>query len=443
MSDEAPELFETVGPHEKSNAMPAPIVEKIRSYDSLNDDTVLPEESVLGDYTLPEMELPGFGGVKYDDCGEDLPHACKCCGSVVAVGRTCDSNTCERCAASWCRRRAAKWAAKIMQLKGYRYGTTGEDQHYHHITISPPDFWTVKDDDTRKAARAIVRTIMDELGVEGVAVYHPYRGADEEKPSEESHPVEKYDDEHDRDDDDRDDWAPRLFEGRDWEGDVRDELKFDPHFHVVGVGGFARGGELTKAVEDATGWVIHRITPDDPSKTYSIKDERGLARVLAYVHSHAGLRETEAGNKRVESTYASENLRNNENFEVAESTHDRAEQLVREEAWRVLGIPSATMTCHEDHLLPPDEDDEQQASGDGDGDDAGADGDEVREPCGGELVRIDAYDHEQDQLVWEDLLSDDEWREDARHDAEAARALAEWRQEQQPESTIYDVLTAG
>lgn len=444
MSD-GPELFETVGPHDKSNAMPAPIVEKIRRYDGPEtDDEGIPVDGTWGDHTLPEMILPGFGGKRYDDCGDDLIHGCKCCGAVVGVGRTCDTSTCERCASSWCRRRATAWTGRLMQLKGLRYAVTGDDQCYHHLTISPPDMWAVGDRDPREAGREIVREIMHELGVEGVAFYHPWRGKDE-NPGEERHAVAKYGDQEGRPDDDLGEWKKRLFEGRDWQGDVRDELKFDPHWHVVCVGGFVRGGQLTTAVEDATGWVIHRITPPDPTQKASIRDERGLARVLSYCYSHTGLRETDAGNHRVETLYTGELLAQ-DSFEVSRDVENRAEQLVREEAWKTLGIPSATMTCHEDHLQPPQDDEDDGVTQPGDDDSAtadGPDGDEIREPCGGGLVPIDEYDEDAGELYWRARLDDDDWRADARHDARVARALAEWLQEQQPDSPLYDVLTAG
>lgn len=449
---DTPELYETVGPHDKTTAMPSPIVDKIRKYgDPATDAEGVPESGAWADHTLPEMDLPGFGGERYDDCGDDLPHACASCGSTVGVGRTCATSTCSRCAATWCRERATDWAARLMQLKGLRYAVTGDDQFYHHLTLSPPDMWAVGDDeDARQGGREIARRVMSELGLEGVCLYHPYRGDDEDAPDEQRHPDELYNRDRDEDDardqdDDRGAWKQRLFEGRDWEGDVRDELKFDPHYHIVGVGGFVRGGQLTRAVEDATGWVIHRITPPDPSATYSIRDDDALARVLAYCYSHAGLRETDAGNHRVESLHTGDFL-TSASFEVSDETRADAEARVRSEAWRVLGIPSASMSCHRDHLLPPQDDDESTAYGAADDDGAptaSRDGAEHYATCGGRLVAIDEFDEGAGRLYWEERLASDEWRDGARFDAEVARALAEWRREQRPDTPLFDVLTAG
>lgn len=442
--DDGPELFETVGPHDKSNAMPGPIVEKIRSYDAPEtNDHGVPVDGTWGDVTLPEMQLPGFGGKRYEDCGDELPHACKTCGHVVGVGRTCGTSTCSRCASTWCRERATRWCARLMQLKGLRYHVTGQDQHYHHLTISPPDMWAVDNADPREAGREVVREIMSELGVEGVALYHPYRGKNEDPAEDAPHPVEKYDFEGDgpATGDDRGEWKSRIFEGRDWD-DVRDELKFDPHWHVVCVGGFVRGGQLTKAVEDATGWVIHRITPPEDDIKYSIKDDSALASVLAYVYSHTGIRETDAGHHRVETLHTGEHL-TSRSFDVAEETEERADKLVREEAWRVLGIPSASMSCLKDHLQPPEDDEDEEhygADGDDDGDPSE---DGLRLTCGGGLVAIDEYDEDADDLFWRARLEDDDWREDARFDSDVARALAEWLQEQQPDRPIIDVVEAG
>lgn len=441
--DRDDELWKTVGPGDHSDAMPGPIVEAIRSHDAPRTNGAgIPETGVLGDYMLPRLKLPGFDGENHDDCGDELPHACKCCGSVVGVGRTCAESTCERCATAWCRERASAWAARLMQLKAYRYAVTGDDQFYHHLTVSPPDGWLVDEDEPRKAGRSIVRSIMQELGVEGVAVYHPWRGKDEQI-GDESHPRDAYPDDSDTDDD-RGEWQNRLFEGRDWDGDVRDELRFSPHYHVVCVGGWVRGGQLTEAVHEATGWVIHRITPDDPEQTHSIRDDRALARVLAYVHSHAGIRETDAGNHRVETTRTGEHLTGGgrERFEVSQATEERADRLVREEAWKVLGIPSADMTCHEDHLQPPEDDDETVRAGDGDGDDAGGDG-EHHERCKGALVPINKRDPNTGELYWEQQLEDDDWTDDARYPVQVREALDEWRDEQQPDRAIWDAATAG
>ena len=438
------ELYETVGQHERSDAMPGPIVDKIRSFDQPETDhRGVPVDGTWGDFMLPEMKLPGFDGNNHDYCGDPLPHICECCGSRVDVGQTCDESTCERCASSWCRKRATDWAARLMALKNYRYAVTDDDQYYHHLTISPPDGWGADVEEPRKAGSAIVRRIMNELGVEGVALYHPFRGKDEE-PGDASHPVDAYDDDGPRADDDRGEWKKRLFSERSWE-DVRDELKFSPHYHVVCTGGFVRGGQLTKAVEDATGWVIHRITPDDPEDKRSIPNDRALARVLAYVYSHTGIRETDAGNHRVESTMTGEHLtgEHRERFQVADDWHDRADQLVREEAWRVLGIPSAEMTCHEDLLQPPDDDDEEQVgAGDGD-DDQEADGGERYDRCDGGLIAVNEYDEHEGERFWKLRLDDDDWRESARFAEEAERTFREWQADQQPDSPIWDVLTAG
>lgn len=446
LEDDGPELYETVGPHDKSTAMPAPIVEKIRRYDGpeVGDDGV-PVDGIWDDHTLPEMQLPGFGGERYDDCGDELIHGCADCGHTVPVGRTCATSTCTRCASTWCRERATDWTARLKQLKGLRYGITGDDQHFHHLTVSPPDMWAVDatEKDPREAGREVVRTIMDELGIEGVAIYHPFRGADEDPADDQPHPEELY--KYGTDDpatgDDRGAWKGRVLQGRDWD-DVRDELEFSPHWHIVCVGGFVRGGQLTKAVEDATDWVIHRITPEDDDKKYSISGERALARVLAYVYSHAGIRETSNGHHRVESLYTGEHL-TQPSFEVADDVQERADELVRDEAWRVLGIPSAKMTCLEDHLLPPEDDEEEHYGAGGESASASANGDERYATCGGRLVAIDEYDDDADDLWWRVRLEDDDWRESARFDAQAARALAEWLQEQQPDRPLVDVLEAG
>ena len=76
---------------------------------------VIKRESTKSDPTnrLPELPLPGSGGLNREDCGEDIPvFACSDCGNPVYVGRTCGSPTCERCWASAVKRKTVRVSGK-------------------------------------------------------------------------------------------------------------------------------------------------------------------------------------------------------------------------------------------------------------------------------------------------------------------------------------------
>jgi hypothetical protein len=112
---------------------------------------VIERETTKSDPTdsLPQLELPGQGGLTQDDCGEDIS-AFAClgdnstgsagCGKQVYVGRTCTNPTCERDWPAAVKRKVVRTAGK---LKGFRRALYARyngrnDIDFNHVVASPP-----------------------------------------------------------------------------------------------------------------------------------------------------------------------------------------------------------------------------------------------------------------------------------------------------------------
>ncbi len=310
-----------------------------------------------------DMDLPGFGPVAYDDCGDDLPRFCGGCGADVTASSVCYRSTCRHCAPSWARRRASHVMSQLEQLRRYRADFKPNHQRFHHGVISPPsDFHPDGSGDTDQWEEGlkVVKKILKAADLEGYVFYHPYRGSED-------------------DEDDRGEWARRLFSENDWD-EVRDELKFAPHYHVVVVGHEFPGGEVTKTVESETGWVIHRILKKNSN--VSIYNHYDLARAVSYCISHTGLYETPE-TTRAAVRDAGNNLTQNLSFEPDDDEEDarlfrRADAKVRSVAPKTLGLPYSSLACTEQH-----------SGDDGDADECGCDDDEQVSVAAAEAARTD------------------------------------------------------
>jgi hypothetical protein len=276
------------------------------------------------DQKLPFMDLPGFGS-ELEDCGDDLPRFCECCGETVTVGRTCRRSTCPRCARAWNLQAATRLTAKLEAVWAYQYTALKHHPYYHHVTISPPEDWALDGDPETVYWRTldVVKDICEELGLAGVPIYHPYRGSEEEPG------------------DDLGEWKRRIYADREW-SDVRDELEFSPHFHVLGVSPHV-DISVTEKIERETGWVIHRIT--QPDSNVSIGNSYDLARAAAYCLSHAGIYTDSNGDKS-----AAYHPRVSERVPEGtptpnESTETECDKIVRAVAPRVLDVDYQEVAC--------------------------------------------------------------------------------------------------
>jgi hypothetical protein len=360
---------------------------------------------------LPKMDLPGFGSER-ETCGDEMYRFCSCCGESVEVGQTCYQPRCPRCAQEWCRRAATNAAAKLKALWAYEYSALDSHPYFHHLTISPPDDWILDHDPETvyKRTKEVVKRVMDELGIGGIPIYHPYRGS-EEQPG-----------------DDMGEWSKRVFNDRDWEGDVAEEVEFSPHFHVVGVSPHV-DVSVTAAVEEATGWVIHRITQGDSG--VSVGNDFDLARVVSYCLSHAGVYQD--GNGDSQAAYYPNVIHRSRDVTIKEQTRDEMDEIVRSVAPQTLGIDYSSVACYRE--VPkgeggnmtvtlagasadddPDDGETSEESDEQDAPDPG-DGPEM-EKCEGKLLSFKKAP---------EYLQDDDWRANAPLAHRLEERYREWR----------------
>lgn len=280
---------------------------------------------------LPQGKLPGFGE-PLENCGDFIPesmHFCGDCYDVKQFPRNCYRYDCPEHALHAVRRRAAgssDGAGIGPQLDGIRRflnANRGPNQHFHHLTFEPPVDFFWEADDPLERFKDVVRELMDILGVQGVACYHPFKG------------------DHEGDDsDDRGEWQQRLGNRQDWIGDVRDELKPKGHMHVICV---AHKVDLEDIgdVYDETGWVIKRITKSEDSNI-SIEDDEAMARAVTYALSHSMVYETESGQRRLAAWMKGPDVNH---VTPTERNKWRMKGIVRSEAETTLDVPAPSFEC--------------------------------------------------------------------------------------------------
>jgi hypothetical protein len=347
--------------------------------------------------------LPGFGE-SYDDCLDPEMHFCPDCGGTTPKGRNCKRSECPDCAPLWCVDRAetklARWQStgKLMNAKLGGVPVLG-----HHVTMIPPNDWFLAAEDPLERTFKIVYEILDAWNAEGIVAYHGWSGEEG---------------------DDRGEWKRRLFSDRRWD-DVRGELKRRPHFHGVVQSPWIAGGEVTRRVEEQTGWVLERIR--------GLESIEAAAESLVYNLSHTSIEMTDEGNNRAfvrgyGSTYNDVN--------VYDSTERNASRAVRSVAPRLLGIDPSRLRCEQP--VAPSEASEYQidhrssyadsatTAGDSGGADGDADPDRSTHPesdddtetvCKGGLEHIAEAGG---------FLQDEEWRQQARYVAQLQRHYQEF-----------------
>lgn len=395
--------------------------------DAVIDRIQRPRQSPLEDRGdpggwLPKLDLPGFGD-RGDDCGEEIPHFCDHCGHTFTVGRTCARSVCPRCAPEWVMKRAGsskensggtKDDVETTEQPGHvalldaaarmkSSASGGESIKWHHVVFSPPmNDWFLEAQDPLQRTFEVIREVLDLWGAEGYVYYHPWAGDNEN-----------------HDGDDRDRWKNRLFnEQREWEGDVRDELIPRGHFHVVAAADWIPGGDVTRLVNEATGWVIKRITKRDGSG-YSIDGLDDLAATVTYCLSHTGIDTSGESNRAAYRRYGS-------TFRAVQHCPklEEADDWVRTVAPRTLGVAPKSVKCQEE--VPEGEEQSHNdytdllEEGDGDGS-ATETADDPDEPdwtdCGGRVRSIDEAPA---------FLKDPEWRARARRSDELQSTWEEW-----------------
>lgn len=305
-----------------------------------------------GDVDADEPILPGFGpggvgGNARDDCGDPHPHVCSSCGHYVPFGRTCSMSVCQRCGVAWARDAAITNAAKLVRIRKEKNWHTPDDelQKFHHQIISPPLHWwavlTRSGMTLREAydvTQDVVKYILDEMRGQGLIVRHSFRGTRGEDGLV-----------PDPGDDDMGEWRERLNSGRDWYGDVRDELAWMPHWHCIVVSDFLRGDGFTDRIEEATGWIIHRIADEN---NVSIKNDGKMAKAVTYALSHADIDVVDDGNNNSArswvGSFEGDIIKSSGRFTAQGHDLAWADAKVREHAVEVLGLKSGTTDCGAD-----------------------------------------------------------------------------------------------
>lgn len=285
---------------------------------------------------LPLLDLPTFGDPR-PDCGRVIPPAkrfCEDCGTVHEGHHVCNTYDCEMHGLHTVRRRAVSVVSQLESMRLYLNAFRPHNHSFHHLIISPPPDLNIAAQDPLRRMVTCVRELMDALGVQGQAAYHPWRGEHEDVTT-----------------DDRGEWRRRLGKRRAW-ADVRDELVFSPHFHVVGVApavDLSMSGELY----DETGWVLHRITK--PDSNVSISNFEDMARAVTYTLSHAGVYDTPE-QRRLAAWMKGPDVNNPY---TTWQTRSRAHAVVNSNAVsrKVLGLDPVSQYCNEPKRVDLDFDD--------------------------------------------------------------------------------------
>lgn len=324
---------------------------------------------------LPELPIPGRGDA-YDECGDPMPlKVCSDCGSAYWGGRTCYRATCPRCWKGWDKRAAVKVSSKLEGRRRYEESKTDgwSGYKFHHVAVSPPPGYSIGGEDALRRTFDLVKEIMQELGAdEGFIGYHPWRIKKEY--------IE-------------DGWQWKdVLDAEDWQ----DYVYYAPHFHVITLSKFVTGGDLTKGLEERSGWVVERITKTHESNV-SIYDLEDLVAATSYTLSHTGIGEDQAAYRYYGKTH---------NFTPSDHIVDEVEDVFTQVAPQTLGQkfpgskcgdaftyrPQTPPSTSSDQDEPgagelPDEKKDLELVEDGDASD-GADGpDEAVDECEGSMVK--------------------------------------------------------
>lgn len=280
-------------------------------------------KSTLNDQ-LPALNIPGQGGLKYDDCGEQIPaFACEDCGDTTYVGRTCGNPTCERGWPSAVKSKAVRGAGKLEGMRRNLYVNEYNeraDVDFNHVVASLPDLLVDSDQPIEHALKILKVLLEEQFGIKGfLAIYHPYRIKDEYR-------KEQYD-----------------HGGAEGQGDMTwkdvhnkanpyQYLKHEPHFHLFfAAKRYAFDYTVTEAIERKSGWVFNRIEKKDSS--ISVRDLEDLVHQLCYCFSHAGIQKTDVRDK-----LASRMKGDLHNIYVPDDAERQATAVFCEAAPKLLGV---------------------------------------------------------------------------------------------------------
>lgn len=293
--------------------------------------------TLMRKYRIEDLDLPSFGEPD-PDCGDYVPgslYFCPRCAATHEKRHICYRYDCPQHWPYAVRRRAAGSksgsgvAPQLDALRRYLNSYRNENQYYHHVVISPPDDDLLfQVDDPMKRLVDVAREVMDHLGIQGLVAYHPRRG-ENEAPGE----------------DDRGKWKDRIGEHTTKEA-LEEETRFSPHLHIVGVAPYVDIG-VTEEVERRTGWLIHRIANEKTG--ISIEDDEAMARAVTYSLSHAGIYDTENGERYLAAWMKGPDV---DRVTPTAKNAERMKAIVNSVGEDTLGIAAPVLDC--DREAPPE-----------------------------------------------------------------------------------------
>lgn len=279
--------------------------------------------------TLSSGKLPGFGEPE-EKCGEPTPETiffCDWCYQPAEVPHVCYRYDCPLDGLKAVRRRAAGSGDKpgvVARIGALRAKLDHEqDEHYvyHHYQLSPPSDFFWRSDQPRERAFQLNREVLDVFDGQGLVAFHPFRGAG---------------------DDDRGFWKTLLGKRVDW-SDAREQLAYGPHFHVVCAApkGAVPGDDVTRILQERTGWILERITPRNSN--VSVYEDPDLARAVTYCLSHSEVYTDSNGDRRLAARVKGPDVND---LYVPEEYLLQHRANVFDVAERTLGIAPPDLTCN-------------------------------------------------------------------------------------------------
>ena len=290
----------------------------------------------------PGFGQDGLGELARETCGDPFCLGCLECANTADIGSTCAQSVCSRCWKAWVRNRGRRKAAHLRRLRIEKNQRTpdGELTKFHHLVISAPLQWYnrlaragFEMEEALEKTMEIVKKILEVLQGQGVVVRHSYRTANREGEPKSM--------------DDMDEWKPILTGNDSFYGEdgAREDLVWQPHYHCVVASDWIEGGELTEKVEEATGWVIHRIADDDG---VSLDSDGAMARAVTYSISHGDIvaGDGDSHNRSIirevgtfdEDSFAA-------NFAAKPHDLDWAEEVVEKACGRLINLASTSTEC--------------------------------------------------------------------------------------------------
>lgn len=308
--------------------------------DAIQRPKLIPKEDArMHADAVPVLDLPSFGEPD-DKCGDPTPASmmfCPSCATVHEKPHVCYRYDCPIHWAHAVRRRAAGSksgagvAPQLDALRRYLNAYRDDNQYFHHLVVSLGADRRLAANNPLEREKETIREIMDAIGVQGLVVYHPLAGDNE-----------------DHDGDDRGEWKDRIGKDTEWD-DVKGELEYRPHWHIIGVAPFVDFSD-TPVINDETGAVLVRITQDDSNRSISRRegektDDHALARAVTYALSHGGIYNTEGGQRRLAAWMMGPDV---DRITPLAKNKARMQAIVYNEAATTLGIDPPNLKCDND-----------------------------------------------------------------------------------------------